>query len=99
MSSEARHRMLFDQTVAVDYHMYADPTWFTTHAFMFDDYPRNGTKYFVGEYAGKFGQLLYDRVFMTWQSLRPTPTSSLAVLQTVALLIPPFKVRLPRPLS
>ncbi|KAF8914916.1 glycoside hydrolase [Mucidula mucida] len=35
----------------IDYHMYADPTWFTTHAFMFDDYPRNGTKYFVGEYA------------------------------------------------
>ncbi|PBK76468.1 glycoside hydrolase [Armillaria solidipes] len=35
----------------IDFHEYADPSWFTTHAFMFDDYPRNGTKYFIGEYA------------------------------------------------
>lgn len=37
----------------VDYHMYNSPPWFLTNAFMFDEYPRNGTKYFVGEYAGK----------------------------------------------
>ncbi|KAK0209068.1 glycoside hydrolase [Desarmillaria ectypa] len=35
----------------IDFHEYAYPSWFTTHAFMFDDYPRNGTKYFIGEYA------------------------------------------------
>ncbi|EIM91767.1 glycoside hydrolase [Stereum hirsutum FP-91666 SS1] len=35
----------------IDYHMYNSPPWFLTNAFMFDEYPRNGTKYFVGEYA------------------------------------------------
>ncbi|KAJ7292664.1 glycoside hydrolase [Mycena rebaudengoi] len=35
----------------IDFHMYNTPTWFTTNAFMFDNYPRNGTKWFVGEYA------------------------------------------------
>lgn len=36
---------------AVDFHMYASPNWFTNASFMFDEYPRNGTKYFIGEYA------------------------------------------------
>ncbi|KAJ7605069.1 glycoside hydrolase [Mycena polygramma] len=35
----------------IDFHMYNSPSWFTTNAFMFDDYPRNGTKWFIGEYA------------------------------------------------
>ncbi|KAF7347268.1 Glycoside hydrolase [Mycena venus] len=35
----------------IDFHMYNSPSWFTTNSFMFDDYPRNGTKWFVGEYA------------------------------------------------
>ena len=33
--------------------MYQGPSWFLTNAFVFDNYPRNGTKYFVGEYASK----------------------------------------------
>ncbi|KAJ7222879.1 glycoside hydrolase [Mycena haematopus] len=35
----------------IDFHMYNSPDWFTSNAFMFDDYPRNGTKWFIGEYA------------------------------------------------
>ncbi|KAJ7361013.1 glycoside hydrolase [Mycena albidolilacea] len=35
----------------IDFHMYNSPSWFTSNAFMFDDYPRNGTKWFIGEYA------------------------------------------------
>ncbi|GLB43574.1 putative alpha-L-arabinofuranosidase C-terminus [Lyophyllum shimeji] len=35
----------------IDFHMYNSPSWFTTNAFMFDNYPRNGTMYFIGEYA------------------------------------------------
>ncbi|KAG6841718.1 hypothetical protein C0991_007604 [Blastosporella zonata] len=35
----------------IDFHTYSSPDWFTTAAFMFDDYPRNGSQYFVGEYA------------------------------------------------
>ncbi|KAG6812633.1 hypothetical protein H0H92_001716 [Tricholoma furcatifolium] len=35
----------------IDFHQYNSPSWFLTNAFMFDDYPRNGTQYFIGEYA------------------------------------------------
>ncbi|KAF9011202.1 glycoside hydrolase superfamily [Cyathus striatus] len=35
----------------IDFHMYNSPSWFTTNAFLFDDYPRNGTQFFIGEYA------------------------------------------------
>ncbi|KIJ36494.1 glycoside hydrolase family 51 protein [Sphaerobolus stellatus SS14] len=35
----------------IDFHQYAVPQWFHDAAFMFDDYPRNGTKWFIGEYA------------------------------------------------
>jgi len=36
----------------IDFLMYNSPDWFKfTGAFMFDDYPRNGTQFFVGEYA------------------------------------------------
>jgi len=35
----------------VDFHQYNVPQWFHDAAFMFDDYPRNGTRFFVGEYA------------------------------------------------
>jgi alpha-N-arabinofuranosidase len=33
--------------------MYASPNWFTNATFMFDEdkYPRNGTQFFVGEFA------------------------------------------------
>ncbi|KAF8079161.1 glycoside hydrolase [Lyophyllum atratum] len=37
--------------ILVDFHMYNSPSWFITNAFMFDDYPRNGSLFFVGEYA------------------------------------------------
>jgi hypothetical protein len=36
----------------VDYHKYSNPPWFTAAATMFDNFPRNGTHYFMGEYAG-----------------------------------------------
>ncbi|KZT22628.1 glycoside hydrolase family 51 protein [Neolentinus lepideus HHB14362 ss-1] len=35
----------------IDYHQYESISWFENAAFMFDNYPRNGTQYFVGEYA------------------------------------------------
>ncbi|KAH9486469.1 putative alpha-L-arabinofuranosidase A [Psilocybe cubensis] len=35
----------------IDFHQYSSPSWFTNGAFMFDDYPRNGTQFFIGEYA------------------------------------------------
>ncbi|KAK0209059.1 glycoside hydrolase [Desarmillaria ectypa] len=35
----------------IDFHQFADASSFTTNAFMFDEYPRNGTKFFIGEYA------------------------------------------------
>ncbi|KAJ7508458.1 glycoside hydrolase [Mycena galericulata] len=35
----------------IDFHMYNSPSWFTNNSFMFDDYPRNRTKWFIGEYA------------------------------------------------
>ncbi|KAJ6604947.1 glycoside hydrolase superfamily [Mycena sp. CBHHK59/15] len=35
----------------IDFHMYSTPIWFETNSFMFDEYPRNGTKWFIGEYA------------------------------------------------
>ncbi|KDQ51115.1 glycoside hydrolase family 51 protein [Jaapia argillacea MUCL 33604] len=35
----------------IDFHEYNSPSWFEAGAFMFDNYPRNGTQYFVGEYA------------------------------------------------
>ncbi|KAF5312724.1 hypothetical protein D9619_002697 [Psilocybe cf. subviscida] len=31
----------------IDFHQYNSPPWFETGAFMFDDYPRNGTQWFV----------------------------------------------------
>ncbi|KAJ7053979.1 glycoside hydrolase [Mycena amicta] len=39
------------KTHAVDFHMYNSPSWFTNNSFMFDTYPRNGTQWFIGEYA------------------------------------------------
>ncbi|KAF9056073.1 glycoside hydrolase [Panaeolus papilionaceus] len=35
----------------IDFHVYSTPQFFTENAFMFDNYPRNGTQFFVGEYA------------------------------------------------
>jgi alpha-N-arabinofuranosidase len=35
----------------IDFHQYNSPSWFENGAFMFDGYPRNGTQWFVGEYA------------------------------------------------
>ncbi|KAF7302852.1 hypothetical protein MKEN_01247400 [Mycena kentingensis (nom. inval.)] len=35
----------------IDFHQYNSPSWFTNNSFMFDEYPRNGSKWFVGEYA------------------------------------------------
>ncbi|KIK71567.1 glycoside hydrolase family 51 protein [Collybiopsis luxurians FD-317 M1] len=35
----------------IDFHQYNTASWFETNAFFFDTYPRNGTKWFVGEYA------------------------------------------------
>ncbi|KZS88917.1 glycoside hydrolase [Sistotremastrum niveocremeum HHB9708] len=37
---------------SIDFHEYNSPDWFKfTGAFMFDNYPRNGTQFLVGEYA------------------------------------------------
>ncbi|KZT41976.1 glycoside hydrolase [Sistotremastrum suecicum HHB10207 ss-3] len=37
---------------SIDFHEYNSPDWFKfTGAFMFDNYPRNGTEFLVGEYA------------------------------------------------
>jgi alpha-L-arabinofuranosidase len=35
----------------VDFHQYNSASWFEANAFFFDSYPRNGTQWFVGEYA------------------------------------------------
>jgi alpha-L-arabinofuranosidase len=35
----------------IDFHQYNTSSWFETNAFFFDTYPRNGTKWFIGEYA------------------------------------------------
>ncbi|KAF9067274.1 glycoside hydrolase [Rhodocollybia butyracea] len=35
----------------IDFHQYDSASFFETNAFFFDTYPRNGTKWFVGEYA------------------------------------------------
>ncbi|KAF8899440.1 glycoside hydrolase superfamily [Infundibulicybe gibba] len=35
----------------IDFHMYSTPVAFEAGAFMFDEYPRNGTQFFIGEYA------------------------------------------------
>ncbi|KAH6900844.1 arabinofuranosidase [Coprinopsis sp. MPI-PUGE-AT-0042] len=34
-----------------DLHVYQTPTWFSDNAFYYDDFARNGTLYFEGEYA------------------------------------------------
>ncbi|KAJ8074293.1 hypothetical protein PM082_012603 [Marasmius tenuissimus] len=34
-----------------DLHVYQTPSWFFQNAFQYDDFERNGTKYFEGEYA------------------------------------------------
>ncbi|KAI0795426.1 glycoside hydrolase [Abortiporus biennis] len=34
-----------------DVHVYQTPTWFAQNAFFYDDFQRNQTKYFEGEYA------------------------------------------------
>jgi len=34
-----------------DIHVYQTPTWFAQNSFFYDDFQRNGTKYFEGEYA------------------------------------------------
>jgi alpha-N-arabinofuranosidase len=58
---------LLTATFAVDYHQYQGPDWFTNASTMFDVdmYPRNGTQYFVGEYAlgtPDTGRLLYPTI-------------------------------------
>ncbi|THU89381.1 glycoside hydrolase [Dendrothele bispora CBS 962.96] len=35
----------------IDFHQYNSPNWFIDNALFFDSYPRNNTKWFVGEYA------------------------------------------------
>ncbi|KZT59017.1 glycoside hydrolase family 51 protein [Calocera cornea HHB12733] len=35
----------------IDFHQYATPGWFYNASYMFDTYPRNGTQWFMGEYA------------------------------------------------
>ncbi|KZP13421.1 glycoside hydrolase family 51 protein [Athelia psychrophila] len=34
-----------------DVHVYQTPTWFAENSFYYDDFERNGTQYFEGEYA------------------------------------------------
>ncbi|KAF8067641.1 glycoside hydrolase family 51 protein [Lyophyllum atratum] len=35
-----------------DVHVYQTPNWFQTNSFFYDSFPRDGTTYFEGEYAG-----------------------------------------------
>ncbi|KAK7473005.1 hypothetical protein VKT23_001109 [Stygiomarasmius scandens] len=35
----------------IDFHQYNSPNWFIDNALFFDSYPRNNTRWFVGEYA------------------------------------------------
>ncbi|EJU05666.1 glycoside hydrolase [Dacryopinax primogenitus] len=35
----------------IDFHQYSTPGWFINNSYMFDTYPRNGTQWFMGEYA------------------------------------------------
>jgi len=37
----------------IDEHYYRRPEWFFENAFRYDNYERNGTKIFAGEYAGQ----------------------------------------------
>lgn len=52
----------------LDEHYYEAPDWFRTHAYRYDNYDRNTTKVFLGEYASKgntWYNALSEAAFMT----------------------------------
>ncbi len=69
--------------------MYNSPSWFTTNAFMFDEgnYPRNGTKWFIGEYAGKNFSASFPEIY-TFQVTSTNDTNALGDLPSGRLPYP-----------
>ncbi|TDL26965.1 glycoside hydrolase family 51 protein [Rickenella mellea] len=43
--------VLNPKAMLYDLHQYSTPTWFAQNSFQYDYYPRDGRKYFAGEYA------------------------------------------------
>ncbi|KAJ8482482.1 hypothetical protein ONZ51_g5328 [Trametes cubensis] len=50
-TSDAWDPILSPVPQSYDVHVYQTPTWFYQNAFYYDDFQRNGTTYFEGEYA------------------------------------------------
>ncbi|KAH9896932.1 glycoside hydrolase [Cubamyces lactineus] len=50
-TSDAWDPILSPVPQSYDVHVYQTPTWFYQNAFYYDDFERNGTTYFEGEYA------------------------------------------------
>lgn len=52
----------------IDEHYYRSPSWFLSNAGRYDNYPRNGTKIFGGEYAGHSDQVVDGKRQNNWQA-------------------------------
>ena len=52
----------------IDEHFYRGPEWFLANANRYDNYPRNGPKIFVGEYAAKNDKVVSGIAQNNWQS-------------------------------
>jgi alpha-N-arabinofuranosidase len=50
-TSDTFNPILSPNPTEYDVHVYQTPTWFAQNSFFYDDFERNGTKYFEGEYA------------------------------------------------
>ncbi|RYE32132.1 MAG: alpha-L-arabinofuranosidase [Sphingobacteriaceae bacterium] len=52
----------------IDEHYYRKPDWFLQNANRYDNYPRNGTKIFAGEYAAQSDHTVSVNNKNTWQT-------------------------------
>ncbi|KAF9003407.1 arabinofuranosidase [Cyathus striatus] len=50
-TSDTFNPILSPDPTEYDVHVYQTPTWFAQNSFFYDDFERNNTKYFEGEYA------------------------------------------------
>jgi len=50
-TSNVNNPVLTPKPTEYDVHVYQTPTWFAQNTFFYDDFQRDGTKYFEGEYA------------------------------------------------
>ncbi|KAF9459124.1 alfa-L-arabinofuranosidase precursor [Collybia nuda] len=50
-TSNVNDPVLSPKPTEYDVHVYQTPTWFAQNSFFYDDFQRDGTKYFEGEYA------------------------------------------------